>query len=1293
MFTYLSKKIAIPNGVQLRSLSWNPEHGWIACGGDEGLLKVLKLESTSPKEKNASSTLSMNQTLEGHQGAVVCVAWNAAYRKLTTSDENGLIIVWTLYEGTWFEEMINNRNKSVVRAMRWTAQGQNICIVYEDGAVIVGSVGGDRLWGKELSEGLADVEWSPDAKNVLFLTLPRHELHMYDVEGNKVKEIGVAKEARRPKKKKTQRLGNANDDGDDDEDLEGNPPVVSLDWYDGVEGYADPSAPTLAVAFRNGKVQLMRGADDGNPIVFDSELTSLSRCAWNSRGTTLAIAGTMSSGAANDNSKSAREVSLVQFYTPYGAKLRSTKVPGGGIHGLSWEGGGLRIALAVDSSIYFANVRPDVDWGLFSSAASRTLACSFAPQDRAGSALLFWNLASGEKRKLRAPLNLKAIKAAGEHCVVISGGASADSSSSSYVVPKDNAVAGNLERRRRPCEISLRNAIGATVETREVPIEPVFAAMTPHYVAVASERYAYVWQYARANFGPGPSRKDDEMASDLLSLRESTGRERVLDVEAVDPNRPEAAVSMIENFKVDDDNDNLVVADPIVAISASDRMLLLARASGTILRFSLPHVTLEKTYDSSIIPRKMVANCDDTRLAVIDKNGVLNLMVLGDCDDSALETNNLDQNEAQRKKNKNKNAPLPQKGGEGPGSRKSASSAFLRFERKDAWDVLWAEDDPHLFAAMEKTRLYCYGKSLEAEEPVVCPGFLAQFKNLEVTSVVVEDVVRDAETVSFNDVVVTNELSILRQLRETMLGGGGFAEANAFVEAKTTKDESPALWRRFADFALEELDLGFADKAFVKCKDYRGIQFVKKLRTLASDRMKQKAEVAAFFGRFDEADQIYRDIDRADLAVHLRSNLGDWQRVASLVQSNSSAGDDELLAGAYRKLGEQCALAAKYEEAKDYYEKAQDADALADCYYRLNDFEALEKLLATVPNANAPLLLNLAEKFEAVGLHTPAVDAYLRAGERKRAVDCCILLHQWETAVEIAEEFGFQQIEGLLLKNANELLQSKNKELLAVELYRKANKATAAAKLLVQIAERIGVQQCNPLRAKKLLVLAALEVERYRKKTLDVTMAANRTNKASIAQATAATLNTLMTHDQESGTSGAKVLDNAWRGAAAYHYYLLAHRQLYAGHMDAAKLTAIRVSEYEDVITKKDIYSLVALCALHAEDYNVCSKAFIKLETLDDNTEEDKAAYEKMAFAIFVKHPPNDDAITIDPCYIECLDMGKSYHACTVTGRACLRNRTLMCPTCRHHALEVELRDATHCPLCHASYPPSVLGL
>ncbi len=56
----------------------------------------------------------------------MCVTWNENYRKLTTSDESGLIIVWMLYKGTWYEEMINNRQESVVRDMKWTTDGQKV---------------------------------------------------------------------------------------------------------------------------------------------------------------------------------------------------------------------------------------------------------------------------------------------------------------------------------------------------------------------------------------------------------------------------------------------------------------------------------------------------------------------------------------------------------------------------------------------------------------------------------------------------------------------------------------------------------------------------------------------------------------------------------------------------------------------------------------------------------------------------------------------------------------------------------------------------------------------------------------------------------------------------------------------------------------------------------------------------------------------------------------------------------------------------------------------------------------
>lgn len=40
-------QIAIPNQTKLHCITWNRDQGWIAAGGNDGLLKVLKLENAS----------------------------------------------------------------------------------------------------------------------------------------------------------------------------------------------------------------------------------------------------------------------------------------------------------------------------------------------------------------------------------------------------------------------------------------------------------------------------------------------------------------------------------------------------------------------------------------------------------------------------------------------------------------------------------------------------------------------------------------------------------------------------------------------------------------------------------------------------------------------------------------------------------------------------------------------------------------------------------------------------------------------------------------------------------------------------------------------------------------------------------------------------------------------------------------------------------------------------------------------------------------------------------------------
>lgn len=47
----------------------------------------------------------MNQTLEGHSESIRVITWNQKHQKLTTSDQNGIIIVWMLYKVVSFFEL------------------------------------------------------------------------------------------------------------------------------------------------------------------------------------------------------------------------------------------------------------------------------------------------------------------------------------------------------------------------------------------------------------------------------------------------------------------------------------------------------------------------------------------------------------------------------------------------------------------------------------------------------------------------------------------------------------------------------------------------------------------------------------------------------------------------------------------------------------------------------------------------------------------------------------------------------------------------------------------------------------------------------------------------------------------------------------------------------------------------------------------------------------------------------------------------------------------------------------
>lgn len=1180
MFIYLSKKIAIPNNIQLSVISWNKAEGYIACGGDDGLLKVLKLEAPDDQKIKglaAATNLSMNQTLEGHSGRIQVIVWNQIHQKLTTSDQDGLIIVWMLYKGSWYEEMINNRNKSVVTGMAWNSEGDKICIVYEDGAVIVGSVDGNRIWGKELKgQSFTGVEWSPDG-NVLMFSIGNGEVHLYDSQGEFLNKLIILCHG---------------------QNFQGGVKIISLRWYNGRFGYIEPNCPSMFICYEDGKVQIMRNEVDDTPVLIDTSMTATD-CQWNHNGTLMAVAGSFSASQTGD-----KDVNAVMFYTPFGDHVRTLKVPGRALASVAWEGRSLRLSLAVDSFIYFANIRPDYKWCYFQN----TVVYTYLSPGKADYNIIFWDVKNNEKYHKPSPIVL-GMGAADEHCCIL--------------VRKDDQ---DLKFGMMLC-----NAIGTPVDSRYTDVELRYVTMTKTHVFAASRESFFVWHYHTPK---GISARD--MATAQQEDKERKERVYHIDdmISGVEASRhyERAAAKKHTN-------------DPITCMDSHDKMLLIARASGIVQVYMLPQLIFSNRYQIECRPNKIAVNCDCSRISLIDVTGVLYFFDLE-------KTNDDGQTE--------------KKGGE-----------LVKFERKDVWDLIWATDNADMCALMEKTRMLVF-RNLDPEEPVASSGYLCKFTDLEVTTVQLDEVMIRPDRPPVR-LVAKLESKAMRDTKE-ILENTGLDEAVTFVEA----NPHPRLWRLIGEAALDMLETEVAETAFVRCKDYPAIQFAKRLNNISSENIKQ-AEVLAYFNDFEECEKAFLDADRRDLAIDMHRKMGNWFRVVQLLKTGVG-GDDMLMHIALNKIGDFYADNLQWEQAAKYYEQAnQNEERLSRCYYMMEAYDKLEELVENLPE-NHKSLPAIAKMFTSVGLCEQAVKAYQKSKMDKEAVETCMYLNNWRYAVELARTTNIQDTGSYLAKYAKYLL-SKNKRIQAIELFRKAGYFLEAAKLLYQLTDLEVKKHSKPMRIKKMYVLAALMVQQHNEKMIN-------TKGKGLGQKSSVMLG-LIEAENQTTLGDLRVLDNAWRGAEAYHFYILAQRQLYEGARDAAMKTALHLRDYETILPLADIYSLLALSSCANSAFNTTSKAFIRLESLPETTPEECKAYEDLAMEIFMKYSPKDSKTnraecihceTMIPDWVTlCPSCGTRFPSCTASGKPIMDpNQAWECPTCKHQAFESEIQTRQTCPLCHA---------
>lgn len=192
------------------------------------------------------------------------------------------------------------------------------------------------------------------------------------------------------------------------------------------------------------------------------------------------------------------------------------------------------------------------------------------------------------------------------------------------------------------------------------------------------------------------------------------------------------------------------------------------------------------------------------------------------------------------------------------------------------------------------------------------------------------------------------------------------------------------------------------------------------------------------------------------------------------------------------------------------------------------------------------------------------------------------------------------------------------------------------------------------------------------------------------------TLDTLITSDIQSAAD--KVLNNPWRGAEAWHFVLLAQKQLYRGEYPSALKTARRLVEYELELDLKKIYSILTLAGYYARNYQECSRALVKLESMECLTPLERQQYETIAVEIFTNHLPDESNEEFLQCmgkscgqkvsYLatHCKSCGANFQPCVASGQSILTKDYFTCKGCKHRLLyeQIERLGLKNCSLCHS---------
>ena len=504
MNSALLRRINIQRSDQLSQIGINPLTNFFCIGDSKGFLQIINypqiITQSHPQSRDESFSQNQNQNCFQfisniqHKNSISLICWNICYNKLTTVDTEGILVVWKKKSNAFDVEMVNNREESYIRNVKWSKNGKYICFVYEDGQIYTGLVNGSQEWYNVVESGLAFVEFSPDDKRIL-IAKKKEKIYIFSINGQQIGEINLESpfneydivtiewwsdyrkyynETILFEENNLEDKSHNNFNTNNKNKIPQSEEIWLKENYN--ENECNIFSKHLMIAFGNGIVLFFDDENDKEPKAVKTELTKIIGAQWEPKGTFFIVAGNFND-SKGDNKSENNTKAITLFYNLEGQLMKVLVCPNK-IFSFSL-GNSTTIALEAQNVIYTGFIKYNYKWTFFT-----------------GTIVLGYLI--GDNKYNVIYLDLENNAKLSKNIYGLLG-----------IVSNDNTCVLLTENKDETYNILFTNNFGNVIETKKCPIKPLLYTINNEYLIISDGNYIYILIFKR-NIATTSLKKDKD---------------------------------------------------------------------------------------------------------------------------------------------------------------------------------------------------------------------------------------------------------------------------------------------------------------------------------------------------------------------------------------------------------------------------------------------------------------------------------------------------------------------------------------------------------------------------------------------------------------------------------------------------------------------------------------------------------------------------------------------------------------------------------------------------------------